>query len=119
MSNLKFISQKQKFKFNETDGLKIIDYGLMSLDQDKLGENTVKIRYKREDFTRLKQHIDAILEKQKDTPEDWRSFAMEQLPYLSRCQDDLMSSEFVNELQRSSDFLNMLLATDEDSFCVM
>lgn len=118
MSSIKLSTQTQDFRFQETDGLKIIDFGLMSLDEEKHGEHTIKVRFDLWEIVRLKQHIDAVIDKQKEAPSDWKSFAIEQLPYLKNHQDELLNPEFVNELQRSSDFLAMPIATGSDYFYI-
>lgn len=116
MSSIELSTQTQKFKFHETDGIKIIDFGLMSLDEEKHDEHTIKATYDLKDIVRLKQHIDAVISKQQETPDDWKNFAIEQLPYLKNHQDELLNPEFANELQRSSDFLAMPIATGSKYF---
>lgn len=115
-----FYNKETKFNFKKTQGLNVIQYGLYSLDKDKDSESktslTVKVRFSREDFIRLKQHIDTVLERQKKSPDDWMSVAVEQLPYLKGNSEELLHPDFVPELQRCSDFLDMLVASNSPHF---
>lgn len=115
-----FYNKENKFNFKRTQGLNVIEYGLYSLDKDEPnGSNkglSVKMSYKREDFINLKQHIDAILEQQQKAPDNWRNYAAEQLPYLKGNPDELIHPDLASELQRSSDFLGMLIASNLPNF---
>lgn len=113
---MRFTHKETKFHFKRTKDLHVIVFGLYSLDDvsspQPEGSISVKVRFKQEEFIRLKQHIDAILERQQKSPDDWRKFAIEQLPYLKDNTDELIHPDLVSELQRSSDFLGMLIASN-------
>jgi len=117
---MQFYNKETKFNFKKTQGLNVIEYGLYSLDKDKASNSksclTVKVRFDHEDFVRLKQHIDIVLERQHKSPDDWMNIAVEQLPYLKGNSEELLHPDFATELQRCSDFLDMLIASNSPHF---
>ncbi len=120
---MRFTHKETKFYFKTTKGLHVIEFGLFRLDKISSPQPekgfSIKVRFKQEEFIRLKQHIDAILERQQKSPDDWRKFAIEQLPYLKDNTDELIHPDLASELQRSSDFLGMLIASNLPYFYII